>query len=947
MKTKMRHLFFFALAFFLTTSISAAVDIPEINTEFRNYSETAQFNPSEYGIYIKAPDIAENGAVVPVSVKAFGMNGEDRYLKEVRIYTCEMVHPIARFTFANKTSNYVATRIKMRRSNYIIALGILNNDEVVFDKKYIKNTIGGCGGGGSGESPDFAGLNVKSYERSTSAATTWVRSSLPENSVRFKMDEYELPVTDYRADVKIEGFRVRVLLDISFHNNTHWQREGFFNIRLPDNASPYYVAYGDVELVNDYESAPEKLSMRVKTNTGFSAEQLDYRRHTIASSLKEGIMVPKQQARNAYQTTVGRRIDPALVEWQGSGIFSVRVFPIQPNKTHRVLLGYEFNLKQTGEGLLGYQFTAPGNAKRTQVYLHVHPQNREHLKSFSQHSSLKKENNIYAFNLDKNEKIHFLFQDFNNLIMTGDDAAGDYFAARFSPTLKLSKSKPGSPYAIIAIDTSLSSQPQSFNEYVQLTEHLLMQNQDNIQYFAVMLFDVGTSWWKLSFVKNTQANRDQLVGFLYRQSLSGATDLNRAVTEFSRPEKLNADTIKHWDVFLLSDGKNTWGRNNLKDMFDKIRHSKIRTLNAYVTRDQGVNLKSLNALSELTGGAVFATSPEQDMKQIAIAHRFDSWHLEGVEVPGTKDVLSTDSSSTLYQHQPLIISGRGKPESNKVILHLRRGTQTHKLEQLLPAKIKSGLTARIFGENAVRHIEEQTKFDPQKALAFAGHFRVPRKSMSLLMLENQQEYDRFKVKTHINYTAKVREIILHDSSIAKVTHSSRNRTVYTDFTDNANADLGSLIMSLRTDCKAWSHLTWLYEQIRETRLTIDQGPLHLSEKERRHNLSNQIPLYDLDAAQSFIENQLTDTDINPSERVRILSTLIELAPDDPKLLADTSQHLISLKFNDDAYYLWRRLFDLAPYHNNINTGLARLFESYNKKQSADYIRHLDGMRLSQ
>jgi hypothetical protein len=32
----------------------------------------------------------------------------------------------------------------------------------------------------------------------------------------------------------------------------------------------------------------------------------------------------------AYQQTVRKKIDPALVEWSGAGVFNARVFPLLP-----------------------------------------------------------------------------------------------------------------------------------------------------------------------------------------------------------------------------------------------------------------------------------------------------------------------------------------------------------------------------------------------------------------------------------------------------------------------------------------------------------------------------------------------------------------------------------------------------------------------------------------
>jgi len=61
---------------------------------------------------------------------------------------------------------------------------------------------------------------------------------------------------------------------------------------------------------------------------------------------KEARMVPKEKAAYAYHETVRRRVDPALMEWAGAGVFSARVFPLTPRSHHRIVVGYDVDLLQ-------------------------------------------------------------------------------------------------------------------------------------------------------------------------------------------------------------------------------------------------------------------------------------------------------------------------------------------------------------------------------------------------------------------------------------------------------------------------------------------------------------------------------------------------------------------------------------------------------------------------
>lgn len=92
-------------------------------------------------IDIKAPDIAENGAVVPVAVTV-DLPG----VTSISIIAEKNPSPlVASFELASGTEAYVATRIKMGKTSNVIAL-VKANGKLYSAKKEVKVTIGGCGG---------------------------------------------------------------------------------------------------------------------------------------------------------------------------------------------------------------------------------------------------------------------------------------------------------------------------------------------------------------------------------------------------------------------------------------------------------------------------------------------------------------------------------------------------------------------------------------------------------------------------------------------------------------------------------------------------------------------------------------------------------------------------------------------------------------------------------
>jgi sulfur-oxidizing protein SoxY len=92
-------------------------------------------------IKIKAPDIAENGAVVPVSVSS-SLPGVD----SISILVEKNATPlVASFDLPGNADSFVSTRIKMGKTSNLIAVAKVG-DKLYSSSKEVKVTIGGCGG---------------------------------------------------------------------------------------------------------------------------------------------------------------------------------------------------------------------------------------------------------------------------------------------------------------------------------------------------------------------------------------------------------------------------------------------------------------------------------------------------------------------------------------------------------------------------------------------------------------------------------------------------------------------------------------------------------------------------------------------------------------------------------------------------------------------------------
>jgi sulfur-oxidizing protein SoxY len=92
-------------------------------------------------INIKAPDIAENGAVVPVTVDV-SMDG----VENIAFIVKENPSPlVATFSMGEGGVPFARTNIKMGKTSDVIAM-VTAGGKTYMAKKEVKVTIGGCGG---------------------------------------------------------------------------------------------------------------------------------------------------------------------------------------------------------------------------------------------------------------------------------------------------------------------------------------------------------------------------------------------------------------------------------------------------------------------------------------------------------------------------------------------------------------------------------------------------------------------------------------------------------------------------------------------------------------------------------------------------------------------------------------------------------------------------------
>tara|TARA_B100000427_G_scaffold210089_1_gene175086 strand:- start:1790 stop:2254 length:465 start_codon:yes stop_codon:yes gene_type:complete len=92
-------------------------------------------------VKLKAPDIAENGAIVPINVKTNLKNVES-----IMIFVEENPQPLSSgYKLTSLSEPKIGTRLKMGKTTKVMA-AVKSDGKIYTASKEVKVTIGGCGG---------------------------------------------------------------------------------------------------------------------------------------------------------------------------------------------------------------------------------------------------------------------------------------------------------------------------------------------------------------------------------------------------------------------------------------------------------------------------------------------------------------------------------------------------------------------------------------------------------------------------------------------------------------------------------------------------------------------------------------------------------------------------------------------------------------------------------
>ncbi|MGB0387927.1 MAG: VIT domain-containing protein [Ardenticatenaceae bacterium] len=462
-----------------------------------------------------------------------------------------------------------------------------------------------------------------------------------------------LELVEQRVQVTVDGQVAVTSVAQLFRNPSEWALEGEYLFPLPPDA-----AISDMDMTVD----GEKL---------------------------EGELMEADEAREIYEEIVRQRMDPALLEWLGNGLFRTHIFPIPPGETRLIeleytqlltpdggLFHYRFPLRQvspqtlSGEGATHFEGPSP----RTDVSVSLELRSEVPLRAIyspSHEVDIIREGEGVAIVGWEGRDLS-LEEDFSlfwsvspeeielNLLSFKERGEDGFFLLLAAPTIEPPDEQVVARDVLLVLDVSGSMEGEKIEQAKGALDYVL-QNLNPQDRFNVTAFSTGTRRFasQLQPISEVPAARR----WVEELEAGGSTDISRALLETLSPSELRGEERPILLIFL-TDGLPTAGiitRDGILKAVLEQAPDRVRTFAFGVGYDvDTVLLDSLAA--EMRGASGYVTPDERIDEEISAFYaKVSAPVLANVQLDWG-DVLVEEIYPSplpdLFAGQQLVIAGR-------------------------------------------------------------------------------------------------------------------------------------------------------------------------------------------------------------------------------------------------------------------------------------------------
>lgn len=451
----------------------------------------------------------------------------------------------------------------------------------------------------------------------------------------------------------------------------------------------------------------------------------------INGKLRNAVPVEKEKAKKVFETIQKRNVDPGILEKVEGNNFRTRIYPINANGGERTIqISYNYELKKQGSNYqyflpLNYSTQIPEFNIKTSVFQNtVSPQLEEKPDgSFN----FVKNGNIWVAETHKlnykptqNLKINFPQTNGNqNVLMQKASDNSSYFLANLGVDYKEKAKKLPNKVAIIWDNSLSGSKRDHTKEFTLLEEYFKVNENLSVKiYFLNNTFDEGKSF------KINDGNWNELKSYLSQVTYDGGTDFGQL------------KSVKEDEVLFFTDGLSSFG--DLKLTINNPVYT--------ISSSNNANFNQLKFISNKTGGE-FLNLSENDPKKEVRKLLYQSLKFIGIENNSSLAEVYPSLSQTISQDFVLTGIVKGNQATVKVLFGY--GNEVTETKTISLDVNKQSVTdweiSQFWAQKKLNELEIFEKQNKNEIKNISRQFGLVSNNMSLMVLENVQDYVRYEI----------------------------------------------------------------------------------------------------------------------------------------------------------------------------------------------------------
>lgn len=500
-------------------------------------------------------------------------------------------------------------------------------------------------------------------------------------------DGQDLRLTDLKVHVDIVGNVAITTYDMQFYNGLNRTLEGELVFPLGEG----------------------------QTVSGFAMD--------VNGKMRDAVIVEKELGRVAYETTIRRKIDPALLEKTEGNNYKARIYPIFPKKSKHIILKFEQQLstldgKQSYNLPLGIAHKLTNFSVKVNVFSAARP---VVTKTSYDDFYFQKSGEAYVATISKNdhaplEAIAIQIPNTSNQEHIATYNGYFHYYKSLQPTFRL-KEKPKK--ITILWDASYSMRYRNLEKELNVLESYIHYLRD----VKVNLIIFNNTIQAAATFKIKDGNVSSLLTAIKNVNYDGGTKLN-----LFEDVKLKAD-----EILLFSDGL-----ANLGDFAVK-RKIPVYAINSLVSG----NHQSLTNIATQSGGSYLNLVRLDHVKATQLLKK-ETYQFLGVKHNGNVKEVYPKQRVNVYQD--FSISGQFSKDTTIELLFGFGGKVTEKI----PVKVKksTGTSAvkRLWAKEKLAALHQDKEANKTAIISLAKQYSLITDYTSMIILDRIQDYVRYKIE---------------------------------------------------------------------------------------------------------------------------------------------------------------------------------------------------------